>query len=248
MTQRAQWIVVGAVLVGLGGVLALGAAFASGIGVIKPGSNAPPFEAVDVTTGTVATLADYRGQVILLNVWATWCKPCEQEMPSMQRLFDTLGPAGLRVVAVSIDLDPPDEVRAWVQERGLTFDVLHDRRGRIQRIYQTTGVPESFVIDRHGVIVKKQIGSWEWDQPATVALFRRLLAADTEASSPVPAACLRVPCLGTRRLWTPSSDLGFRWRVLVAAGARCRQEGGSGTAARLPRSAVTPIADSLTHL
>jgi len=167
----------------LGGLLVLGAALGSDIGRVAPGSAAPAFAATDVVTGSRVTLANYDDQVVLLNVWATWCKPCEQEMPSMQRLYEALGPAGLRIVAVSIDTDPAEKVRAWVEERGLTFDILHDPGGRIQRLYQTTGVPESFVIDRRGLIVKKQIGTWEWDQPASLAFFRRLLADTGGAGS-----------------------------------------------------------------
>jgi len=179
MTNRHQWIIVATVLVALAGVLAVGAAMTSGVNLVRPGSPAPAFGVANVRTGAEATLGDYAGDVVLLNVWATWCKVCEDEMPSLQRLSDQLGPAGLRIVAISTDVDPPDKVLAWVNARGLTFDILQDRSGRLERLYQTTGVPESFVIDRTGVIVKKQIGAWEWDQPASVAFFRRLLSAPT---------------------------------------------------------------------
>lgn len=93
----------------------------------------------------------------------------------MERLHQELAPEGLKIVAVSIDDGDPNGVRRWIAERKLTFQVLLDRTGGIQRIYQTTGVPESFVIDRHGVIVKKTFAT-EWDHPAQKALFRRLLA------------------------------------------------------------------------
>ncbi len=175
MTRRAEWIAVGGILTVLAGSLGVAAALTSGRGLVGPGKPAPDFRVKDVRTAEEVTLADYKGLVVLLNIWATWCKPCEEEMPSIQRLSEQLGPEGLRVVAVSIDVDPADKVLEWVEARGLTFDILHDRRGKIQRIYQTTGVPESFIIDRHGMIVKRQIGAYEWDQPATVALFRRLL-------------------------------------------------------------------------
>ena len=180
MTNRHQWIIVAAVLAAFGGLLAVGAAVTSGRGLVGPGDPAPTFRVVNVRNGAVATLGDYRGEVVLLNIWATWCKPCESEMPSMQRLYEQLGRDGLRIVAISIDTDAPEKVLAWVNARGLTFDVLQDRSGRIQNVYQTTGVPESFAIDRDGVIVKKQIGAWEWDQPAALAFFRRLLATGRE--------------------------------------------------------------------
>ena len=124
-----------------------------------------------------AALADYRGKVVLLNVWATWCPPCRIEMPSMERLHKTLAGTDFRIVAVSVDEDDSTVVNAFVRELGLTFDILHDQTGAIQGIYQTTGVPESFVIDRDGVIVKKVIGAVEWDGPVNEALIRRLLDA-----------------------------------------------------------------------
>lgn len=178
MIARTQWFTVGLVLAALTAVLVLAAALTPERRLIGPGSEAPEFDAVDVETGETVSLLDYRGQVVLLNIWATWCKPCEEEMPSMQRLYEALGPHGLKIVAVSIDIAPSDKVLRWVQERNLTFDVLQDRKRRIEDLYQTTGVPESFVIDRAGVIVKRRIGEYEWDGAASIALFRRLLGLE----------------------------------------------------------------------
>lgn len=150
---------------------------------VGPGSVAPEFMAVDLE-GREVSLSDLRGEVVLLNVWATWCPPCRDEMPSMQRLYEQLGPEGLRIVAVSIDaasglLDRGGRrggnVRTFVREYGLTFDIWLDPKGEIQRTFQTTGVPESFVIDRRGLIVRKVAGASEWDAEAYVELFRRLL-------------------------------------------------------------------------
>ena len=178
MANRGQWIAVGVIL----GVLAfgLGAAWllTPEIGRVEPGSPAPDATMVTLDGGDTVAVRDLRGQVVLLNVWATWCAPCEQEMPAMQRLHDELGPGGLKIVAVSIDQGDAESVRKWIDERHLTFAVLHDKSGRIQQIYQTTGVPESFVLDREGTIVKKVIGATEWDHPAQKALFRRLLGGE----------------------------------------------------------------------
>jgi peroxiredoxin len=145
------------------------------IALVGVGSRAPEFEAVDLRTGRPARLGDYRGQVLLLNIWATWCQPCRVEMPSMERLARRLAATDFRILAVSVDEGDSTVVNAFVKELGLTFDVLHDRSGRIQRVYQTTGVPESFVINRQGIIVKKVIGAAEWDSPVNDVLIRRLL-------------------------------------------------------------------------
>lgn len=93
----------------------------------------------------------------------------------MQALYDSLAPAGFRIAAVSIDMDGPDVVRDFTSELGLTFDILHDRSGEIQQAYQTTGVPESFLLDTNGVIMKRVIGDHDWTSPANRALVRRLL-------------------------------------------------------------------------
>ena len=185
MTNRQQWAVVaGLVMTAVFGV-ALAVKLRPQIDLIEVGGAAPSFHATDLRTGRPVTLADYRGKVILLNVWATWCPPCRVEMPSMERLHQKLAGTDFRIVAVSVDGDAfypaeqegPGEVMAFVNQMGLTFDILHDPSGAIRSSYQTTGVPESFVIDRDGTIVKKVIGAAEWDGPVNEAIIRRLLDA-----------------------------------------------------------------------
>lgn len=181
MTQRGQWIFVLGIVGVLAGALVVGLALTPALKPVGVESAAPDFRAVDVMTGDTVDLDRYEDEVVLLNIWATWCTPCVTEMPSIQRLHDALAGHGLKVVAVSVDGGDSESVRAWAQERGLTFDILHDRTGRIERDYQTTGVPESFVIDRDGIIVKKVIGAAEWDHPTQVDLMRRLLGVDAQA-------------------------------------------------------------------
>lgn len=150
---------------------------------VNVGSRAPEFEAVDLE-GNAVRLSDFRGRVVLLNIWATWCPPCKKEMPSMQRLYEQMGGDGFEIVAVSVDAQGGEkdvggrrggDVRAFADSLGLTFTILHDPRGRIQETYHTTGVPESFVIGRDGMIYKKVIGATEWDAPEHRALIARLL-------------------------------------------------------------------------
>ena len=139
------------------------------------GSKAPAFTAIDLRTGRPASLANYRGRPILINIWATWCAPCRVEMPALERLAKKFAGTDFRVVAVSVDQDDSTVVDAFVRELGLSFEVLHNQVGDIRQRYQTTGVPESFVIDRDGVIVKKVIGPAEWDGPVNEYLVRRLV-------------------------------------------------------------------------
>jgi thiol-disulfide isomerase/thioredoxin len=123
------------------------------------------------------TMADYAGSVILLNIWATWCAPCRAEMPSIEALHRSLGPQGLKVVAISVD-EPGKarDIHAFARELGLTFEILYDSLGTIQRTYRTTGVPETFVIARDGVIRKKWIGPEDWNSPANRRMLQSLLA------------------------------------------------------------------------
>ena len=175
MTRQRQWVAVLATVASIGFALVL-AARLLGHEVLEPNNPAPTFQALRLD-GTVAELADYRGKVILLNVWATWCQPCRAEMPSMERLQRRFAGSDFHVVAVSVDQAASAVVRQFARELGLTFDILHDPTSAIQTAYRTSGVPESWVIDRSGTIVKKVIGATEWDSPANTALVQALLDA-----------------------------------------------------------------------
>lgn len=127
--------------------------------------------------GASRSMADYRGQVMLLNIWATWCAPCRVEMPSIQALHEALGPRGLKVVAVSVDQPgKASDIRAFADEMGLTFDIVHDSLGAIEGAYRTTGVPMTFVVARDGTIRKKWLGPEDWNAAANRRLISALLA------------------------------------------------------------------------
>ena len=174
--MRKQWIIVGVLIAVLTAGAVIGVRMAPDIFPVEVGSKVPSFTAVDLATGDSVQLSRYQGSVTLLNIWATWCEPCRVEMPSMQHLYETLGPEGLKVVAVSIDQADPQVVRDFQRQYGLTFDILQDQSRAIERVFQTTGVPESFVLNREGRIVKKVIGAHDWSSVANQDLVRRLLA------------------------------------------------------------------------
>jgi peroxiredoxin len=152
---------------------------------VLSGAPAPEFTVTDMA-GKEVRLSDYRGQVVLLNVWATWCLPCREEMPSMQRLYEAIGHEDFEILAVSIDaaMGQKDaagraggDLKAFAKQYGLTFPILHNPSGSIQLTYQTTGVPESFLIARDGLIYRKVAGPTEWDLHVNQELVRRLLAS-----------------------------------------------------------------------
>jgi len=149
------------------------------------GSRAPDYVATSLDTGEPVAISDYDGRVVLVNVWATWCAPCLQEMPSMQRLYESLRGTDFEILAISIDARagqtdefgrPGGDLRAFADRLGLTFPILHDPGGGVQRAYQTTGVPETFLIGRDGIIYKKVAGGTAWDLAVNQDLVRRLLA------------------------------------------------------------------------
>jgi cytochrome c biogenesis protein CcmG/thiol:disulfide interchange protein DsbE len=191
-----QWLAVIAVVGGLG----LGAAalvkFGPQIEGVNVGKRAPDFAAVNLATGDSVSLKKaYVGHVTLVNIWATWCIPCRTEMPAMERLYQVYGPKGFRIAAVSIDEGGIEDVRAFVKEYGLTFDVLHDATGEIQREYQTTGVPESFLLDKDGIIVKR-VFTHEWDTPGNQRLIAELMGLPVDPA-PVAAGTVQARALAT---------------------------------------------------
>ena len=152
---------------------------------VTAGTVAPEFEVNDLEGG-LARLSDHSGEVVLVNIWATWCLPCRVEMPSMERLYQEIGEDGFEIMAVSIDAAlgqfdqagrPGGDIEVFADSLGLTFPMLHDPSGGIERLYRTTGVPETFLIGRDGIIYKKVAGGTEWDAPQHKELIQRLLAA-----------------------------------------------------------------------
>ena len=174
-----QWTVIGVVVA----ALALGAAAITWVAPdsgVEINHTAPNFRAINLGTRDSASLEDYRGSVTLVNIWATWCLPCRDEMPSMQKLYDSLGARGFKIAAISIDEGSPEDVVGFAEKFGLTFDILHDRSGQVERLYQTTGVPESFLLDRRGILVKRVIGAHDWSSAANVGAVERLLEQPEE--------------------------------------------------------------------
>jgi peroxiredoxin len=158
-------------------VAAIGFALWSSPSVPDPigrGSAAPAFALPERPGPGEVSLDSLRGQVVLLNFWATWCEPCEREMPAMQRLYERLAPSGLRLLAVSVD-DTGELVDDFRAKLGLTFSILWDPDKRVAQEYQAYRFPETLLIGRDGVVVERYVGPREWDSPLYEARIRRLL-------------------------------------------------------------------------
>jgi thiol-disulfide isomerase/thioredoxin len=179
VTNARQWGVIAGVIAVLGtGLYLASTKLGAELFPLKIGSAAPDFAANPMAAGsTPKGIEDYRGDVVLLNIWATWCGPCRVEMPSMQKLEETLGPKGLKIVAVSVDVPGMEaRINEFAEELRLSFEILHDPTQKIEQVYQTTGVPETFIIGRDGKLRRRVIGADNWASPANVAFLERLLA------------------------------------------------------------------------
>lgn len=180
MTVKQQWTIVGAVVALMAGGLWTASHFLrEELVPVTVGSKAPIFEAATLDDKPVTkTLKDYRGDVILLNIWATTCIPCRTEMPSIDSLYQVYKPKGFKVVAVSTDNPGMTQaIRDFAKEYKLTFDILYDSVSAINQQYQIYGYPYSFIISRDGVIHKKWIGPDNWNSPDNRKLIEQLLAA-----------------------------------------------------------------------
>lgn len=117
-----------------------------------------PDYSVRTLSGAMENVGGPFNPVTLVNVWATWCTPCEREFPELQRLHEEYGPRGLRVLAVSIDRAPDAAVAAFVDERLATFAIGRDPEGRVQTSFMTIGVPETFLVDANGDLRWRKLG------------------------------------------------------------------------------------------
>jgi peroxiredoxin len=163
-------------------------AFACSVGLVAcdripdpllPGAEAPSFTLSRIGDDSRVSLSDARGRIVLVNFWATWCPPCEAEMPAMERLYRGLRGEGFELLAISVD-DGVEVVEEFQQRHGLTFPVLHDPDKSVATAYQTFKFPESILIDAEGVVVGRFIGEKDWDSPLYVARIRQLLHGEQE--------------------------------------------------------------------
>jgi len=140
----------------------------------KPVKDAPDFQ-VRTPDDRQIRLTDLRGKVVFLNFWATWCEPCREEMPSMERLHRAYKDRGLAVVAISLDSQGASVVNPFVKRFGLSFPVGLDPKMAVRETYGVWAVPSTFIIDRKGKRVLFANGSREWDGKAAHALIESLL-------------------------------------------------------------------------
>lgn len=144
---------------------------------LRSGRFFPPLVLEDFS-GTGKPLSDYRGRLVILNVWATWCPPCRKELPSLQRLQDRLDPQRFAVIGLSVDSDV-DFAREYLLERGIGFENFIDRDAReARRLLGIRAYPDTFIISPEGVLLRGVVGDRVWDDHAIVAVIEAAYAGD----------------------------------------------------------------------
>jgi len=136
---------------------------------------APDFVSENLRGGNTG-LADYRGKIVLLNFWATWCMPCRAEMPGMETLWQKYKEQGLVVLAVSVDEGSRGRIETFSKLLDLSFPVLLDPESKVSDLYKVSNMPTSFLIDRNGKIISRIVGTEEWFSPEAVQLVEGLLS------------------------------------------------------------------------
>jgi|ERR1039457_6168895 thiol-disulfide isomerase/thioredoxin len=138
------------------------------------GELAPVLTLRDIA-GKISSLSDYRGKVVLLNFWATWCPPCREEIPSMMRLNKAMADKPFQMVAVSIDEGGKAAVEAYFRKTKTFLPVYLDSSQDTARRYGLTGVPETFIIGKRGVIMKKVVGAMDWSDPMVIGYLNEAM-------------------------------------------------------------------------
>jgi peroxiredoxin len=146
----------------------------TGQAMLGKGAKAPDFTLPGLN-GEMIRLSDQKGKVVFLNIWATWCPPCVDEMPSMEKLYQQLKGDNFEMIAVSLDQNGSEAVIPFMRKHKLNFTALIDSKGTLKNKYQTTGVPETFIIDKNGIIVEKVIGPRDWATPEAISSFQNLM-------------------------------------------------------------------------
>ena len=142
----------------------------------KTFTTAPDFELKD-PAGKQLNLRELRGKVVFLNFWATWCPPCIEEMPSMEKLHQELEKDGLVIVAIDFQ-ESPARVKEFFTEHRLTFMALLDRDGKVSELYKAWALPVSVVINKRGEIAARAVGAKDWYSDEALQFFRKLLAEE----------------------------------------------------------------------
>jgi peroxiredoxin len=143
--------------------------------IITEGDRAPEFSLSSVAGSTVK-LSDLRGKVVMVHFWATWCPPCVEEMPTLDKLYRDLYGKDFELVAISVDESGAAGIVPFLKRNKLSLPVLLDADHAVAKLYGTFKFPETYILDRNGIVKYKIIGARDWSQPDAVQGLRELIA------------------------------------------------------------------------
>lgn len=148
----------------------------AGRGTSREGAGAPELTVSDSLSGRKIPASEFAGKVLFINFWASWCAPCKEEMPSIEALFREMSLSdNFRMVTV-LYKDSPSTAHEYLKSMGFTFPVYLDADGKTAKKYGVTGVPETYIVDKKGNLVKKIIGGFDWNSPEAKGFIQKLLA------------------------------------------------------------------------
>ena len=157
------------------------------IGITKPAMSRPPDFSLRDIGGATVSLASYRGSLVLLNFWATWCGPCRDEMPSMENLSRNFAGQGFALLAIN-QKESAAKVSHFMRTHGLNFQTPLDSDGRVSAAYRVFGIPVSYIIDGDGNAIGKTSGARDWARPDVVEVFRKLIGENGNVALGGPMA------------------------------------------------------------
>lgn len=144
------------------------------ITIIREGDRAPEFR-LPALDGRVVSLSDFRGKVVMVHFWATWCPPCVEEIPTLEHVYRSFFGKDFEILAVSVDADDQNSVGSFAQQKHLTMPILLNPDRSAAALYGTFRFPETYIIDRQGIVRTKIIGAMDWSRPEAVGIIAELL-------------------------------------------------------------------------
>jgi peroxiredoxin len=155
------------------------------MGMAKVPPKAAPDFTLPTTDGQQVSLQQYRGKVVFLNFWATWCIPCREEMPALERLHQTYQAQDLAILSIDLK-ESADQVKAFFQKHSLSFPALLDSNGAVFRDYLVAGMPTTYLIGRDGTLLARGVGGRDWTRAEALQLIQQLIKPTPVAAQPGP--------------------------------------------------------------
>jgi peroxiredoxin len=146
----------------------------AGIQAIKSGKKAPNFRLEDLK-GKKVELKHFKGKVVFLNFWATWCGPCKEEMPSMEALYNQFKEKDFVFLAISADYEGMKPVKEFIEKQRYTFPVLIDPKCETLDLFEVKGIPTTFLIDKKGIMIGRAIGPKDWKRSEVISILNLLI-------------------------------------------------------------------------